>query len=63
MLHFGYEVWIRDNRKKSLPEYDIQLKGKDGKTVVCYIPSESGEVSFSVTHPYGNAYTWSRGKN
>ncbi|KAI0716743.1 hypothetical protein C8Q76DRAFT_416341 [Earliella scabrosa] len=46
MLHRGYEVWIADSQQQPLPEYDIQVDG-DGKTITCYIPSESGK-QFSV---------------
>ncbi|KAI0760369.1 hypothetical protein C8Q74DRAFT_222833 [Fomes fomentarius] len=46
MLHGGYEVWIADSRKQPLPEYGVELGG-DGKTITCYIPSQSGQ-QFSV---------------
>lgn len=46
MLHGGYEVWIADSRKQPLPEYSVEF-GDGGKTITCYIPSQSGEVSVS----------------
>ena len=43
----GYEVWISCGGNP-LPEYCIQPEGQDGKTVACFIPSESGQVSVSL---------------
>ncbi|EJF59728.1 hypothetical protein DICSQDRAFT_128064 [Dichomitus squalens LYAD-421 SS1] len=43
MLHIGYEVWISDGQKERIPEYDVKYEGEDGKTIACYIPSESGK--------------------
>lgn len=45
MLHRGYDVWISDADGRRIPEYDMEIEGAEGKTVACYIPSESGKVS------------------
>ncbi|KAI0702805.1 hypothetical protein C8T65DRAFT_831091 [Cerioporus squamosus] len=41
MLLNGHEVWITCDGE-SLPEYQVQVEG-DGKTVACFVPSESGK--------------------
>ncbi|RDX49743.1 hypothetical protein OH76DRAFT_1403328 [Lentinus brumalis] len=41
MLLHGYEVWITCDGEP-LPEYQTEVEG-DGKTVACFIPSESGK--------------------
>ncbi|KAL1948998.1 hypothetical protein VTO73DRAFT_10804 [Trametes versicolor] len=43
MLHRGYDVWISDADDCRIPEYNMEVEGADGKTVACYIPSESGK--------------------
>ena len=45
MLHLGYEIWIEDESGDRIPEFGFQNEGEDGRTVACYIPSESGKVS------------------
>lgn len=49
MLHRGYDVWISDADDCRIPEYNMEVEGADGKTVACYIPSESGKVSNGFT--------------
>ncbi|OJT08837.1 hypothetical protein TRAPUB_264 [Trametes pubescens] len=43
MLHRGYDVWISDADGRRIPEYNMEVEGAEGKTVACYIPSESGK--------------------
>lgn len=43
----GYEVWVICEDKR-LPEFGIQAEGSDGKTLVCYVPSESGKVCIHI---------------
>ena len=43
----GYQVWISCDGRP-LPEYKVERKGDDGKTITCYIPSESGKVRYPV---------------
>ncbi|KAI0763452.1 hypothetical protein BD413DRAFT_495190 [Trametes elegans] len=39
-----YEVWISDAHRNRLPEHSVKLEGgADERTVVCYVPSESGK--------------------
>ncbi|KAI0828670.1 hypothetical protein BC628DRAFT_1417659 [Trametes gibbosa] len=45
MLHKGYEVWVSDAESRRIPEYKMEMEGTNGRTVACYIPSESGKVS------------------
>nr|VWO95331.1 Uncharacterized protein [Ganoderma boninense] len=46
MLHKGYEVWITCEGE-DLPEYGATPEGVDGKTLACFIPSQSGK-SFAI---------------
>ena len=48
----GYEVWITCDGEP-LPEYQAQVEG-DGKTVACFIPSESGKASSRSIYSYIN---------
>ncbi|KAI0327537.1 hypothetical protein GY45DRAFT_1308407 [Cubamyces sp. BRFM 1775] len=43
MLHRGYDIWIADEEGRRMPEYKMEAEGSSGKTVACYIPSESGK--------------------
>ncbi|KAI0659682.1 hypothetical protein C8Q70DRAFT_980345 [Cubamyces menziesii] len=43
MLHRGYDIWITDDEGRRMPEYKMEVEGHNGKTVACYIPSESGK--------------------
>lgn len=47
MLHRGYEAWIADADKERFVEYDTRVDGGDatGRTITCFIPSESGKVN------------------
>ncbi|KAI0355969.1 hypothetical protein OH77DRAFT_1503904 [Trametes cingulata] len=41
MINRGYDVWISDRDGQRIGEYNVELEGNDGKTMACYIPSES----------------------
>ncbi|KAL1949005.1 hypothetical protein VTO73DRAFT_10811 [Trametes versicolor] len=44
MLHRGYEAWIADAQGRRFVEYGTRVEGSDaGRTVTCFIPSESGK--------------------
>lgn len=46
MLHRGYEAWIADAQGMRFVEYGTRVDGSDaGRTVTCFIPSESGKVN------------------
>ena len=51
MLLKGYEVWITCEGE-NLPEYGVAPEGDDGKTLACFIPSESGKVSSHALLPW-----------
>ncbi|TFK83596.1 hypothetical protein K466DRAFT_589610 [Polyporus arcularius HHB13444] len=55
MLLQDYEVWITCDGEP-LPEYQTEVQG-DGKTVACFIPSESGKNFVINWHDHANA-TW-----
>ncbi|KAI0370546.1 hypothetical protein BV20DRAFT_1018689 [Pilatotrama ljubarskyi] len=43
MINRGYDVWISDGNGQPLPEFNMERVGNDGKTMACYLPSESGK--------------------
>ena len=57
----GYEVWITCDGEP-LPEYQAQVEG-DGKTVACFIPSESGKASshYIQLHKFWDSF-WQHGR-